>query len=74
MKGPMRYEFKGQLLTARQIAERTGIKQTIINQRLFQGKTGTALTEPPVSRREAAARSKRGMLGGRACPVKNGGK
>lgn len=52
------------MLTAGEIAAKTGIKQSIISSRLHAGKRGKALTEPPVRRSEAATRAAAAMHGG----------
>jgi len=65
-----RYEFKGEMLTAGEIAKATGRTQGLISQRLFSGIRGEALGDPPMSRSEAASKAKAAMHGGRACTPK----
>lgn len=57
MKEMKRYEFRGEQLTAGEIAEKTGITQSIISSRLHAGKRGEELAEQPVSRGEAGRRA-----------------
>lgn len=70
MKESPRYEFRGKRLTAGEIAAETGLTKNLISDRLFRGLRGEALTEPPLSRSEAAKRAKHTMHGGTACTPK----
>jgi len=66
-----RYEFRGKMLTAGEIAAATGMNQNMISGRLFRGVRGEALGDPPMSKSEAAAKGKKGMHGGTACTPKH---
>lgn len=65
-----RYEFRGKMLTAGEIAAKTGRAQGLISQRLFKGVRGEDLEKPPMSRSDAAKKAKAAMKGGRACTPK----
>lgn len=65
-----RYEFRGRLLTAGEIAAEAGLKQGLISSRLFSGVRGEDLGLPPMTREEAAKKAKKAMHGGRACTPK----
>lgn len=65
-----RYQFRGDMLTAGEIAAATGLNQNLISSRLFRGIRGDALGDKPMSRKEAAEKARHAMHGGRACTPK----
>jgi hypothetical protein len=54
-----RYEFRGKMLTAGEIAVAAGRSQNLISGRIFRGTRGDALGDPPMSRKEAGKQQRR---------------